>query len=206
MTGSTLKNYIFDNELRVKSLGPDNYQGTPEQIARRSSRNQARRIMGDKAVQGLDVGHRDNNPLNNDPSNLKMEDPSKNRREPRLREEPKKITKTKQAKGDVADVKGTQPAKYYSKDTEGDEMSKSTKIARARHFAKGGSRDKAPGDTGATTKPSQYSKKYKQKFLTIFEELFSKPLSAFNFHMKFWWEIQTGLLPILLVVTSASGI
>jgi len=25
----TLKNYIFDNELRVKALGPDNYQGTP---------------------------------------------------------------------------------------------------------------------------------------------------------------------------------
>ena len=42
--------------------------------------------MGDKAVQGLDVGHKDNNPLNNDPNNLKMEDPSKNRREPRLRE------------------------------------------------------------------------------------------------------------------------
>tara|TARA_B100001564_G_scaffold233016_1_gene196941 strand:- start:3164 stop:5713 length:2550 start_codon:yes stop_codon:yes gene_type:complete len=151
-------------EVRNYRKEYDNYQGTPEQIARRSSRNQARRIMGDKAVQGLDVGHRDNNPLNNDPSNLKMEDPSKNRREPRLREEPKKITKTKQAKGDVADVKGTQPAKYYSKDTEGDEMSKSTKIARARHFAKGGSRDKAPGDKGATTKPSQYTKKYKQMY------------------------------------------
>ena len=161
-------------EVRNYRKEYDNYQGTPEQIARRSSRNQARRIMGDKAVQGLDVGHRDNNPLNNDPSNLKMEDPSKNRREPRLREEPKKITKTKQAKGDVADVKGTQPAKYYSKDTEGDEMSKSTKIARARHFAKGGSRDKAPGDKGATTKPSQYTKKYKQ----MYGEVLSKNADA----------------------------
>jgi hypothetical protein len=65
----------------------ENYQGKPEQIARRSSRNQARRIMGDKAVKGKDVGHKDNNPLNNDPKNLRMEDPSKNRREPRLREE-----------------------------------------------------------------------------------------------------------------------
>ena len=161
-------------EVRNYRKEYDNYQGTPEQIARRSSRNQARRIMGDKAVQGLDVGHRDNNPLNNDPSNLKMEDPSKNRREPRLREEPKKITKTKQAKGDVADVKGTQPAKYYSKDTEGDEMSKSTKIARARHFAKGGSSDKATGDKGATTKPSQYTKKYKQ----MYGEVLSKNADA----------------------------
>ena len=36
----------------------------------------------------MDVGHKDNNPLNNDPKNLRNEDPSKNRREPRLREKP----------------------------------------------------------------------------------------------------------------------
>ena len=65
----------------------DNYQGRPEQIANRSSRNKARRIMGDKTKIGMDVGHKDNNPLNNDPKNLRNEDPSKNRREPRLREE-----------------------------------------------------------------------------------------------------------------------
>ena len=47
----------------------------------------ARRLMGDKVVKGMDVGHKDNNPLNNDPKNLKIEDPSKNRREPRLREQ-----------------------------------------------------------------------------------------------------------------------
>ena len=64
-----------------------NYQGKPEQIARRSSRNKARRVMGDKTKIGMDVGHKDNNPLNNDPKNLRNEDPSKNRREPRLREE-----------------------------------------------------------------------------------------------------------------------
>jgi hypothetical protein len=63
-----------------------NYGGRPEQIARRSSRNKARRAMGDKAVKGMDVGHADNNPMNNDPKNLRNEDPSKNRREPRLRE------------------------------------------------------------------------------------------------------------------------
>jgi len=62
-----------------------NYQGTPEQIARRSSRNKARRIMGDKTKIGMDVGHKDNNPMNNSPENLRNEDPSKNRREPRLR-------------------------------------------------------------------------------------------------------------------------
>ena len=64
-----------------------NYQGKPEQIARRSSRNKARRVMGDKTKIGMDVGHKDNNPMNNDPSNLRNEVPSDNRREPRLREE-----------------------------------------------------------------------------------------------------------------------
>ena len=41
--------------------------------------------MGDKTKIGMDVGHKDNNPLNNDPKNLRNEDPSDNRREPRLR-------------------------------------------------------------------------------------------------------------------------
>ena len=45
--------------------------------------------MGDDAIKGMDVGHKDNNPLNNDPSNLQMEEPSENRREPRLRDEGK---------------------------------------------------------------------------------------------------------------------
>ena len=83
--------------------------------------------MGDKAVKGMDVGHKDNNPMNNNPSNLKNEDPSVNRREPRLRE----VKQDKQIK----DREGTQPAKYYAKDTEGDAMAKSTKQARARQFA-----------------------------------------------------------------------
>ena len=62
-----------------------NYHSRPEQIARRSSRNKARRVMGDKTKIGMDVGHKDNDPMNNDPTNLRNEDPSKNRREPRLR-------------------------------------------------------------------------------------------------------------------------
>ena len=77
--------------------------------------------------------------------------------------EAKKITKTKQ-EDDVEDMKGTQPAKYYAKDADGDEMSKSTKVARARHFAKGDSRKPAPGDKNADTKPSQYTKKFKQMY------------------------------------------
>jgi len=68
----------------------DNYQGRPEQIARRSSRNKARRVMGDKTKINMDVGHKDNDPMNNDPSNLRNEVPSDNRREPRLREQEKK--------------------------------------------------------------------------------------------------------------------
>ena len=63
-----------------------NYHSKPEQIARRSSRNKARRLMGDKVVKGMDVGHKDNDPMNNDPKNLRNENPSDNRREPRLRE------------------------------------------------------------------------------------------------------------------------
>ena len=42
--------------------------------------------MGDKNKIGMHVGHKDNDPLNNDPKNLRNETPSKNRREPRLRE------------------------------------------------------------------------------------------------------------------------
>ena len=59
-------------------------------------------------------------------------------------------------------MKGTQPAKYYSKDAEGDDMSVAQKT-RARHFAKGDSR-KPAGDKGAKTKPSQYTKKFKQMY------------------------------------------
>ena len=49
--------------------------------------------------------------------------------------EAKKITKTKQAKGEVGDMKGTQPAKYYSKDAEGDDMSLATKKGSCKTFS-----------------------------------------------------------------------
>ena len=76
---------LYDEERDYKKEYA-NYHSKPEQIERRSSRNKARRIMGDKAIKGKDIGHKDNNPLNNDPKNLRNEDPSTNRREPRLRE------------------------------------------------------------------------------------------------------------------------
>tara|TARA_B100000941_G_scaffold80690_1_gene55363 strand:+ start:811 stop:3504 length:2694 start_codon:yes stop_codon:yes gene_type:complete len=89
-----------------------------------------------------------------------------------LVEEPKKITKTKQEK-DIEDIKGTQPAKYYAKGV-GDkkDMKKSTKVARARQFNRQAKMDDddpkaykpAPGDKGAKTKPSQYTKKFKQMY------------------------------------------
>ena len=73
---------------------------------------------------------------------------------------------------DVKDKKGTQPAKYYAKDAEGDEMSKSTKSKRDAHFKKGAAKSDddpsaykpAPGDKGAETKPSKHTKKFKQMF------------------------------------------
>lgn len=59
------------------------YHGKPEQIAERSSRNKARRLMEKRGVvrkgDGRDVDHRDSNPLNNKPSNLRVQSKSKNR-------------------------------------------------------------------------------------------------------------------------------
>ena len=59
------------------------YHGKPAQIADRSSRNKARDIMVSKGVvkqgDGLDVDHRDSNPRNNRPSNLRAQPKSVNR-------------------------------------------------------------------------------------------------------------------------------
>ena len=150
------KTWLYDINERDYKKEYANYQGTPEQIARRSSRNKARRVMGDNVVKGMDVGHKDNNPMNNNPSNLRNEDPSVNRKEPRLRNE------VKQDK-DVKDKSGTQPAKYFAKDADGDAMSKSTKDKRDAHF-KAKKSGPAPGDSGADTKPSKHTQKFKQMY------------------------------------------
>ena len=64
---------------------------------------------------------------------------------------------------DIKDREGTQPAKYYAKDTEGDAMAPSTKKKRAAHFAKK-KKGPAPGDASATTKPSKHTSKFKQMY------------------------------------------
>jgi len=65
----------------------ENYQGKPEQIKRRAKRNEARRSLKDrKDIKGKDVHHKDNNPMNNDKSNLSVVSKNFNRKEPRLRE------------------------------------------------------------------------------------------------------------------------
>ena len=67
----------------------DNYQGSPEQIKRRNSRNKARRIMKRaglaKVGDGKDVHHKDNNTKNNSRSNLAMKPKRANRSYPRTR-------------------------------------------------------------------------------------------------------------------------
>ena len=59
------------------------YHGKPEQIRRRAKRNAARTLLtkrlGESAVRGKDVDHKDRNPNNNSRSNLRLQSPSKNR-------------------------------------------------------------------------------------------------------------------------------
>ena len=59
------------------------FQGKQEQIDNRSSRNKARRKVvakkGKAAVAGKDVDHKNGNPKDNRPSNLKVMSKSKNR-------------------------------------------------------------------------------------------------------------------------------
>ena len=79
---------------------------------------------------------------------------------------------------EIKDRDGTQPAKYYAKDAEGDKMSKSTKQARARHFEKGTAKDDddpsayepAPGDKGAKTKLSKHTIAVRKKFPELYKE------------------------------------
>ncbi len=80
---------------------------------------------------------------------------------------------------DIKDKKGTQPAKYFAKDAEGDEMSKSTKDKRDAHFRKQAKKDDdtksaykpAPGDATAKTKPSKYTNKMKKMFPDLYKEM-----------------------------------
>jgi hypothetical protein len=59
----------------------DNYHKKPAQRKKRGARVQARRDMkkAGKLKAGMDVHHKDGNPLNNSPSNLKMKSKKSNR-------------------------------------------------------------------------------------------------------------------------------
>jgi hypothetical protein len=69
----------------------DNYHAKPEQREKNAARLRARRLMVKKGKvkkhDKMDVHHKDNNPLNNDPKNLSVTTQKYNRTEPRLREE-----------------------------------------------------------------------------------------------------------------------
>jgi hypothetical protein len=71
-----------------------NYQGKPDQIKKRASRNAARRKMeADGKVKkgdGKDVDHQNGNPKDNSKSNLKAKPKSKNRSFPRKADGSKK--------------------------------------------------------------------------------------------------------------------
>lgn len=71
-----------------------NYQGTPEQIKRRASRNAARKKMEKagkvKKGDGKDVDHKNGNPMKNSTSNLEAKPKSKNRSYPRTKTARKK--------------------------------------------------------------------------------------------------------------------
>jgi hypothetical protein len=75
-----------------------NYQGKPEQIKNRASRNKARRIM-EKAGKvhkgdGKDVDHKNSNPRRNGKKNLRVQSKSNNRSFSRKRENHGKRGKT----------------------------------------------------------------------------------------------------------------
>lgn len=61
----------------------ESYHKKPEQRARRSSRNKARRLAvkkhGKAALRNKDVDHKDRNPMNNSTSNLRIQSKKENR-------------------------------------------------------------------------------------------------------------------------------
>ena len=59
------------------------YHSKPEQRARRSSRNKARRLMikkhGKRAIKGKDIDHKNRSPMDNRLSNLRIQSKKENR-------------------------------------------------------------------------------------------------------------------------------
>ena len=85
------KNLVIKKEDRNYRKEYDNYHAQPEQREKNAARLRARRLMVKKGKakknDKMDVHHKDNNPLNNDPKNLSVVTQKYNRTEPRLREE-----------------------------------------------------------------------------------------------------------------------
>ena len=65
---------MMGKKIREYRKEYDEYHGKPEEIARRSSRNKARRQVEKKrSLSWLDeIDHKDNNPQNNSPGNLRV--------------------------------------------------------------------------------------------------------------------------------------
>ena len=149
----------------------ENYHSSKEQKKRRAGRNKARRSLKDnKGIVGKDVHHKDNNPLNNDKSNLSVVTQKYNRTEPRLRGEDREPQDK-----DIKDKEGTQPAKYFKG------LKKSTKSKRDAHFQKGKEKSDsdssaykdAPGDKKARKQPmkkSKYTKDYHKMYGEVHTE------------------------------------
>ena len=160
----------------------ENYHSKPEQKKRRAGRNHARRQLKDtKGIVGKDVHHKDGNPMNNDKSNLSIVTQKYNRTEPRLRGETVgsyggiRGEREPQDK-DIADKKGTQPAKYFKG------LKKSTKSKRDAHFKKNdgkGSYKDAPGDKKARKKPMPKSK-YTKDYHATYGEVVAYEARAFH--------------------------
>ena len=76
----------------------DNYHASPEQRERNAARLRARRLMVKKGKVKIfdkkDVHHKDNDPTNNDLSNLSVTTQKYNRTEPRLRDEEAPVNAT----------------------------------------------------------------------------------------------------------------
>ena len=165
----------------------ENYHSKPEQKKRRAGRNHARRQLKDtKGIVGKDVHHKDNNPMNNDKSNLSIVTQKYNRTEPRLRDET--VGSYGGLRGerepqdpDIKDRKGTQPKKYFKG------LKKTTKNKRDAHFKKGRSKSDsdssaykdAPGDKKARKEPMRKSK-YTKDYQKMYGEVLAYEARAFH--------------------------